>query len=338
MDQLAHTLKLLAERLFTLLFSFGSTISLSSLGCAALIAAGVVAYRLRRKGRRVRAGTLFRALLPGRYFRHPSSHADFAYMLFNVFTYPLIFGAAVLSYRGLSEAVLSGLSFLFGPARSLGWPVWICHTLATLAAFLAYELGYWIDHALKHRVPALWELHKVHHTAEVLTPVSVFRMHPLDSLIFGNIMAAMAALAGGAMQYVFAGTVSAYTIGGTNLILIVFMHLYVHLQHTELWLPLSGPLGRVFLSPAHHQLHHSADPAHFDRNFGSCLALWDWLFGTLNRPQRTRPPLRFGLGEAYADAHGIGGLLWRPVGQAAARIGQSVRQGAQRNPARGAAP
>jgi sterol desaturase/sphingolipid hydroxylase (fatty acid hydroxylase superfamily) len=32
-------------------------------------------------------------------------------------------------------------------------------------------------------------------------------------------------------------------------------------------------------------VHHSANPKHFNKNFGSCLALWDWMFGTLYMPQ-----------------------------------------------------
>jgi hypothetical protein len=38
--------------------------------------------------------------------------------------------------------------------------------------------------------------------------------------------------------------------------------------------------------PAHHHVHHSANPKHFNKNFGSCLALWDWMFGTLYVPEK----------------------------------------------------
>ena len=71
-----------------------------------------------------------------------------------------------------------------------------------------------------------------------------------------------------------------------------FIYVYVHLQHSQVWIAFTGWLGRLFMSPAHHQIHHSSNPAHFNKNLGSCLALWDWMFGTLHVPSadaRSRP-------------------------------------------------
>ena len=54
----------------------------------------------------------------------------------------------------------------------------------TVTLFLAYELGYWLNHYVPHRVPFLWEFHKVHHSATVLTPLTNFRVHPVYMCIF----------------------------------------------------------------------------------------------------------------------------------------------------------
>ena len=35
-----------------------------------------------------------------------------------------------------------------------------------------------------HKIPLLWEIHKTHHSARVLTPITIFRTHPLEGLIF----------------------------------------------------------------------------------------------------------------------------------------------------------
>ena len=67
---------------------------------------------------------------------------------------------------------------------------------------------------------------------------------------------------------------------------------YVHLQHSHMWIAFRGMLGRIFVSPAHHQVHHSDNPKHFDKNFGSCLALWDWMFGTLDHGTGPRTAAR----------------------------------------------
>ena len=51
---------------------------------------------------------------------------------------------------------------------------------------------------------------------------------------------------------------------------------------------------RFFISPAQHQIHHSNEARHHDKNFGSALALWDLIGGTLYIPKR-REVLSFGL-------------------------------------------
>jgi len=69
----------------------------------------------------------------------------------------------------------------------------------------------------------------------------------------------------------------------------------------------------VLQSPAHHQIHHSTDPAHFNRNLGSFLAIWDWMFGTLYMPGRTRQKLDFGVEPKGQEAHTVRGGLIAPV-------------------------
>jgi hypothetical protein len=41
----------------------------------------------------------------------------------------------------------------------------------------------------------------------------------------------------------------------------------------------------ILISPAQHQIHHSAAKKHFNKNYGSIFALWDWMFGTLYIPE-----------------------------------------------------
>src|SRR5438552_2428378 len=88
--------------------------------------------------------------------------------------------------------------------------------------------------AIAALVPALWELHKVHHSANVLTPLTVFRIHPLDGLIFSNILAVSLSVTNGAANYLFGKPITLISIDDTNVILVLFVHIYVHLQHTHL--------------------------------------------------------------------------------------------------------
>jgi sterol desaturase/sphingolipid hydroxylase (fatty acid hydroxylase superfamily) len=314
-----------AQKLDRVFLSLGSGFSLTSLAAALVIAACVIAWRRKRRNRPLRAGTLMRGLFPVWIVRHESMLADLGYFGFNVFVYGLTFGWALLSYKFYSGVVADALTGTFGAMAPTSWPDLLARAVITLALFLAYEFGYWVDHYLKHRVSALWELHKVHHSANVLTPLTVFRLHPLDGVIFSNILAVSLGLTNGVANYLFGKPVAFFSIGDSNLILILFVHIYVHLQHTHLWIAFTGLAGRIFLSPAHHQIHHSNNPLHFDKNLGSCLAIWDWLFGTLYIPAKQPEPVTFGVKVGEADMHSFGELAIAPVQRAVAHVVQSIR-------------
>jgi len=162
----------------------------------------------------------------------------------------------------------------------------------------------------------LWEFHKVHHTATVLTPITVFRVHPVYMAIFLNVLAITAAVATGLANYMFGNTAYQYAASETNIILVIFLHAWGHLQHSQVWTSFTGVIGRILLSPAHHQVHHSANPVHFNKNLGSVLAVWDWAFGTLHVPKKESEAVRFGVEPDRPHAHTIQGELLAPFGLA----------------------
>ena len=312
MERIAAGLLNIVHRTYELLFSVGSQFSLTSLGCALAIAAAYLTLRQIKRRGRMRPRLLLRALFPRRVVMHRSTAADIGWLLFNCFVYGAIFGLAGLSYQFLTNGVVGALAAMFGPVTPSAWPVLAQRAVVTVILFFAYEFGYWLDHYLKHRIPALWEVHKVHHTAEVLTPLTTFRMHPLDTLVFGHILAITAALANGFTAYAFGDTTYQYALSGTNILLVLFIHAYVHLQHSHIWIAFRGALGRIFVSPAHHQIHHSTNPIHFNKNLGSCLAVFDWLFGTLHIPAKSPERLTYGVEPAIPEAHTISGEFLSP--------------------------
>ena len=59
------------------------------------------------------------------------------------------------------------------------------------------------------------------------------------------------------------------------------------MQHARLtWT--FGPLHRLFVSPAIHAIHHSADEREYNGNYGRVFSLWDALFGTFVRADGRR--------------------------------------------------
>jgi sterol desaturase/sphingolipid hydroxylase (fatty acid hydroxylase superfamily) len=308
------------NQLSRLLFAPGSHFSLTSLACALVIAAAFVAVRHWRRRRRLRLRALLRALFPRRILASPSHFADLGYLFYHVFLAGLLFGWTVISYQFLTNGLMGALAAAFGPVAPTTLPAFVARAIITVMLFLAYELGYWLNHYLSHRVAFLWEFHRVHHTATVLTPVTNFRVHPVYTFVFVNILALSTALANGIGNYMFGETAYQYALSDTNIILVVFIHTYVHLQHTELWIAFSGTLGRVFMSPAHHQVHHSTDPAHFNKNMGSCLAVWDWMFGTLYVPGKESEKLSFGVEPDNDRVHTVTGAYIDPFLRAAALV------------------
>jgi sterol desaturase/sphingolipid hydroxylase (fatty acid hydroxylase superfamily) len=328
MDRVLAAAQARAATLFShfcdIFLSLGSTFSAASLLSALVIAVGVLVWRGRRP---LRPRVLLRALFPRRFFTGASSKADFGLFFLNGFFPVGALAWALLSAAKVSSVCAETLTDTFGPAPQLALAAAPRQVIATVILFLAYEFAYWLDHMLSHRVPVLWEFHKVHHTAETLSPLTNFRVHPVDSVVFANIAALIIGLSAGALQYAF-GQVSPLTLSGANVITVAFLFLTSHLQHSHLWISFTGLAGRLFMSPAHHQVHHSSDPRHFNRNFGSGLAIWDWMFGTLYAPPARRERLTFGAETTPGvSPHSVTGTLITPFAQAAKTLGAPRRPG-----------
>jgi sterol desaturase/sphingolipid hydroxylase (fatty acid hydroxylase superfamily) len=312
------------------LFVLGSQFYWPTYLGAAGVAAALYAGR-RKRGFRPRA--LIRHLLPARIVRHPSSLLDFKLFLialvYLALWAPVQIGAALLTFRGVQGA----FDLLLGPGEAAGTPSLGLTAVAVVVTFLAIELGYWTAHFAMHRIPALWEFHKVHHSAEVLTPLTEWRQHPLELMLFPIVIGATTAAVKVPMLHAFGAR--AQLIDPASLIVTAFAFTILHLRHSELPFCATGWLGRLIQSPGHHQIHHSTNPDHHDRNLGFCLSLWDWVFGTLCLPERGARYV-YGLGEDDPALRTATGSLWAPFRRAAGRAfgAQGVRAGNFPSPAR----
>jgi sterol desaturase/sphingolipid hydroxylase (fatty acid hydroxylase superfamily) len=311
----------LAQQLAAVFLKVGHQFSIASLCFAFCTAVAFLALRQWRRRGRVRIGALARAIFSKRIILHRSTRADVCYFLLNTFAIGALIGWTCLSSGAIAKIVLAAFQDAFGARAPVAAPDIVLRAGMTLLIFLTYEFGYWLDHYLSHRIPFLWEFHKPHHTAQVLTPWTVWRVHPVDTVVFTNILALTIGPVTGLATYLLGRETAVYAIDGTNILLVAFIYSYVHLQHSQFWIPFTGGIGRVLMSPAQHQIHHSRDPAHFNRNFGSCLALWDWLFGTLAMPTARSLRLTYGVEDSGTDAHSLRQLLIAPVQNAVAGLG-----------------
>jgi sterol desaturase/sphingolipid hydroxylase (fatty acid hydroxylase superfamily) len=321
-----HFLSLQIDKLETagaMLVSPGSILSIPAVAAALTIAACFLALRQKRRRGRVRWGALARAIMSRRVILNRSTGADLFCYFVNTFAISGLIGWGLVSGLTVSHATLRLATAAFGAPAATALPAWTLRAGITGAVFLGYEFGYYVDHLMKHKIPFLWEFHKTHHTAEALTPLTVFRVHPVDTLIFFDIVATTTGVAHGLFVYLAGRPLQIYALAGSNVLTVVCLLLLAQLQHSQFWIPLRGLAGRLVLSPAHHQLHHSADPAHYNCNLGSFLAVFDWLFGTLNLPEQRSPRLKFGVPQQGGDPHRVFALLITPF---AGGLGALLRQ------------
>ena len=280
----------------------------------ALIAA-VAIRRLAGPGMGGASGS-WRHVLGARLWWHPSSRADYRLYFANALVLPLVLSPLQFSddqFAGWASRVLgleSAASQATGAADAGG------RLLFSLAFFVAYDFGRFVAHSLLHDVPFLWPFHKVHHSAQVLTPITAFRVHPVDLLV----MAWVPALATGLTTWLFNRVtdtpVSVYTFLGLHVLIWAF-NLIDNLRHSPVWLTYGPTLGKWLLSPAHHQLHHSYEPRHMGCNRGFDIALWDRLWGTLYVPSGPPEQFRMGLGDGSdGEWNGLMKLYFRPFMEA----------------------
>lgn len=257
---------------------------------AALLAAAV--FHSRSGGRRPRA--LLRWLCSPRVWWHPSARTDYLYFLVNRVVFALLFLPWVLSLsltQRAWERVLSSEAPALYVDTAPGWHLVL---LLTVWVAVAMDLGLFLAHWLQHRVPFLWEFHKVHHSAEVMTPVTVARMHPVDDVLSMVLSGTFAGAAQALFVHCFPGGAEGLRMWGVDALLFCFYVLGYNLRHSHVWLHWPWA-SSVVVSPAMHQIHHSVDARHWDRNLGFMFSFWDRLAGTLYLPER-REKLRFGLG------------------------------------------
>ena len=181
------------------------------------------------------------------------------------------------------------------------------------ALFIVDDFVRFIMHYLEHRIPALWELHKVHHSAEVLNFMTAERHHPLALLLF-QLAASLGVIAvNAAFILLVPGHISATALLGGNIFWVATNLIGGTLRHSPVWISFGPRIERWLISPAQHQIHHSTSPEHFDRNFGGSLAIWDRMFGTLYLTSAERERITYGLGDETRNYASLAALYWRPL-------------------------
>ncbi|MFN8041254.1 MAG: sterol desaturase family protein [Acidimicrobiales bacterium] len=149
---------------------------------------------------------------------------------------------------------------------------------AAVVALVLLDFGFYWLHRAMHRSNVLWQLHLVHHSGETLNLSAAFRQGGTPLSIRFVILAPTALLGVDPVLMALVGGV--HLAGG-------------YWPHTHAIDGL-GPLGRIFITPSDHRVHHAVNDAYLDRNYGAWFSWWDRWFGTYV-PERADDPPVFGL-------------------------------------------
>lgn len=232
---------------------------------------------------------------PGQGFFRPGLLRDFGFFVLNGHFVGVALAFAARWLWGVAQPALglpeSGL-FAVQPVAS-GWPAW----LQFAVAFVVLDLVQWLTHVMLHRVPWLWEFHKVHHAITEMDFWGSLRFHWMEVVIYAATKYLPLLLLGVSPDVLMALAVVSTVIG--------------HMNHANVRLRF-GPLAYLINSPHMHVWHHVHEEAGpVNRNFGINLAIWDWIFGTAYLPQEE--PARLGFAGIEAFPKTLAGELVWPV-------------------------
>jgi sterol desaturase/sphingolipid hydroxylase (fatty acid hydroxylase superfamily) len=176
-------------------------------------------------------------------------------LLFTVFNATLVVPLITALTLSFSGVVRHSLPWLILPRLGVV-PRWGAIALIVVAM----DGCNWFAHLANHRVRVLWRFHELHHSQEDMSVLTVFRTHPLIHVSYLiSLLPGIVLLANGALSttilVIYAG-------------IVAFAH-----SNTNLGF---GPLGRIFVSPNFHRIHHKLDGPQ-DVNSGFALTIWDQL-------------------------------------------------------------
>jgi sterol desaturase/sphingolipid hydroxylase (fatty acid hydroxylase superfamily) len=220
--------------------------------------------------------------------------------------WPVNLAFAVLGTLLARVALPGGAAAFALHAQAQGWGALAQLPLPGWAAFLAglaaLDLAIYFQHRVFHAVPALWTLHRMHHSDLAFDVTTGVRFHPLEIGLSLAIKLAAIAASGASPEAVLAFEI---LLNAGSL----FSHANIRLPDRI------EPLVRaVLVTPDMHRIHHSTRRAETDSNFGFSVSWWDRLFGTYRaEPADGQLGLTFGL-PSFRDpaGHGLVGLLVQP--------------------------
>ena len=252
-----------------------------------------------------------RIVLSKKLWLHPSSILDYKYFFVSFFIKTLLIVPFIFSVNEVTIFIYEYLTDYFGYIKISYFTQTQVMFLYTLTLFIVSDFTrYWL-HRFLHTIPFLWEFHKVHHSPKVLNPITFYRIHPVENILFGLRYALSIGVVSGIFIYLFGAFIGVVEIIGVNIFLFIFSLLGSNLRHSHIKLKYPKLMESFFISPYQHQIHHSTK--YTNKNFGGYLAVWDKMFRSLEYSKNVER-VKFGLGKS-GGYDSVFGLVFRPFGR-----------------------
>ena len=192
---------------------------------------------------------------------------DLFYLFFNFFLLNLIL---LIALSNVTAQVIDAILAIFGWKLSSVQLFSISalpKPLALSLFFLIADFLQWNIHRLLHIIPALWKVHKIHHSVKEMGFAAHFRYNWMEPIVYKSIL-----------------YIPIILMGGFNLTDVFVVHFITiaigHLNHANLGWDY-GFLKYIVNNPKMHIWHHSKKiPNKYGINFGISLSLWDYVFKT----------------------------------------------------------
>ncbi len=238
----------------------------------------------------------YRYLFNKKVWLSKSAFIDYKYLFFNGIIKILLIAPIFVAWRYVGVETNDFLEETFN-ASSVSLSKNQVIIFYSLSLVIAYDLVFYLWHLAMHKSPFLWEFHKIHHSATSLNPITQYRLHPVELIANNAALFLVSALLKGVFDYFYQGSIELVTYAEVNIFAMLFLFWGANLRHSHVKLKYFSRLEKIFISPRQHQIHHSDNPLHFNKNMGAKLAVWDRIFGTLLR-SKDAEKIKFGLGKS----------------------------------------
>jgi sterol desaturase/sphingolipid hydroxylase (fatty acid hydroxylase superfamily) len=153
--------------------------------------------------------------------------------------------------------------FNFLPVSNFPILLWTVFSWSFL--FLSLDFLFYWNHRFSHEINLLWASHVAHHSSEEYNLTVALRQSFLRNTI----------------ALCFYIVFSFLSVPWEAMLLTDALNrLYQFWVHTRFIKKLPNLFEFLFVTPAHHRVHHARNPEYLDKNYAGVFIFWDRIFGT----------------------------------------------------------